>query len=232
MSQMVTFFFTQATVGLRPEPVGIFAVKTNHVTVEPVLSWERVSGILTAMSLITPDDRVTGGMQTSYLLSVNSLRLPRAAALAAPSTSGTGFSGRWQRHVLLCADPLRSRYDLFHITCAFLELGPNTVPIIRATFLLQGGMRSETRDPGNDHAAKLRYPLLLKRHTFVSQSSVTTAVVWLLIQLSATVLVKWKQVTAALIWITTNQWRIHTRDWRWDSQEPGSGLRWWRWNSD
>lgn len=53
----------------------IFAAKNNKVTVEPPLSSRSVSDILTVMSLITPGDPVTGGMQTLSLLSVNSLML-------------------------------------------------------------------------------------------------------------------------------------------------------------
>lgn len=51
-------------------------------------------------------------------------------------------------------------------------------------------MPLETRDPGNDQAAELRYPVLLKHHTFLYQNSVTAADVRLLIQLLATVFVK------------------------------------------
>lgn len=54
---------------LRPEPADIFAFKTHH------LVGERPSDILTVMTLIMSDYPVTGGMQTSYLLSGNPLLL-------------------------------------------------------------------------------------------------------------------------------------------------------------
>lgn len=163
------------------------------------------SDIFTVMSLITPDDPVTGGMQTWDLLSVNSVmlqaqqillevgkdliqkatntprvqkRLAWAAVQAAQSVSVMWFSGWWQRYVLLCATPLCYRYgQSVPYYCASLHLGPNTALIIRATFLLQGGMSLETSDgdPGNNHAAKLRYPVVLKCHIFLYQCSVAAA---------------------------------------------------------
>lgn len=207
---------------------------------EPPLSSRSVSDILTVMSLITPGDPVTGGMQTLSLPSVNSLMLQAQQILVevkdliqkATNTARVQrghpeprccqprawvkchFLADDKRYVLLCATPLCSRYGLsVPYYCASLQLGPNTTLIIRATFLLQGGMRLESSngDPGNNHAAKLKYPVLFKHHIFLYQSSVAACDIWLQIQLSTAVFVKWKQATAVSIWVTIDQWWIHTR---------------------
>ena len=113
------------------------------------------------MSLITPDYPVTGGMQTSDLLSVNSLSgvkdfIQRQQIV--PVFAETSKPRCWQPAARvkfifwmmtkvrpsLC-DPLCCKYGLpVSYYCASLQLGPNVAPIIRGTFLLQGGMRSLT----------------------------------------------------------------------------------------